>query len=89
MKQGQVLFDSYVKGGSRARSGLANTSTKEETGKIENDYVLALIGGAPPTKFLESIGITIPKTSSHLLFDVTVSARLWSFQSRIYLHRAS
>jgi thioredoxin reductase len=41
---------------------LANTRTKEDKGRIQNDYVLALIGGAPPTKFLESIGITIPKT---------------------------
>ncbi len=29
---------------------------------MENDYVLALIGGSAPTKFLESIGITIPKS---------------------------
>ena len=41
---------------------LEDTWTKAEKGKIENDYVLALIGGAAPTKFLESIGITIPKS---------------------------
>lgn len=41
---------------------LEDTWTKKEKGKIDNDYVLALIGGAAPTKFLESIGITIPKT---------------------------
>jgi len=40
---------------------LADTRTKADKGVIENDYVLALIGGAAPTKFLESIGISIPK----------------------------
>ena len=40
---------------------LADARTLEEKGIVQNDYVLALIGGAPPTKFLESIGITIPK----------------------------
>jgi len=40
---------------------IADTRTHEEKGTIPNDYVLALIGGAPPTKFLESIGISIPK----------------------------
>lgn len=41
---------------------LMDTWTKEEKMRIENDYILALIGGAPPTQFLESIGITIPKS---------------------------
>ena len=40
---------------------LADTRTQADKGRIANDYVFALIGGAPPTKFLESIGITIPK----------------------------
>ena len=35
--------------------------TKTERARIPNDYVFALIGGAPPSTFLESIGITIPK----------------------------
>ena len=35
--------------------------TKEEKARIGNDYIFALIGGDRPTKFLESIGITIPK----------------------------
>ncbi|MBA2733236.1 MAG: NAD(P)-binding domain-containing protein [Acidobacteria bacterium] len=39
---------------------LMNARTEEEKEKIANDYILALIGGARPTKFLESIGITIP-----------------------------
>jgi thioredoxin reductase (NADPH) len=42
---------------------LMNARTKEEKETIENDFVLALIGGDRPTKFLESIGITIPKTN--------------------------
>jgi|SRR5215216_201738 len=33
----------------------------EENGSIPNDYVLALIGPAPPVEFLERSGITIPK----------------------------
>ena len=41
---------------------LANTRRKKEIRKIENDYVLALIVGAAPTKFPESIGITILKS---------------------------
>jgi thioredoxin reductase len=40
---------------------LVDARTKEEKAKIENDYIFALIGGDRPTKFLESIGITIPK----------------------------
>ncbi len=40
---------------------LADTWTQQEKAKIANDCVLALIGGAPPTSFLQSIGITIPK----------------------------
>ena len=40
---------------------IADTVTEAEQGTIPNDYVFALIGGAPPTAFLQSIGITIPK----------------------------
>ncbi|MDQ2921130.1 MAG: NAD(P)-binding domain-containing protein [Acidobacteriota bacterium] len=40
---------------------LADMHTQQEKAKIPNDYVLALIGAAPPIKFLESIGISIPK----------------------------
>jgi thioredoxin reductase (NADPH) len=40
---------------------IADARTQEEKASIPNDYVLALIGGAPPTRFLESIGISIPK----------------------------
>src|SRR5438128_821641 len=58
----KILFDTFIKEIREREVVVADTRTKEETGKIENDYVLALIGGAPPTKFLESIGITIPKS---------------------------
>ncbi|MGE0132101.1 MAG: NAD(P)-binding domain-containing protein [Blastocatellales bacterium] len=33
--------------------------TAEETARIKNDYVFALIGGEKPTKFLEGIGVKI------------------------------
>lgn len=58
----KILFETVIKEVREREVLLAGTWTKEEKGKIENDYVLALIGGAPPTKFLESIGITIPKS---------------------------
>ena len=58
----KIRFDSFIKEIREREVVVADTRTKEETGKIENDYVLALIGGAPPTRFLESIGITIPKS---------------------------
>jgi len=57
----KILFDSYVKEIREREVVLAGTRTQEEEGTIENDYVFALIGGAPPTKFLELIGVTIPK----------------------------
>ena len=58
----KILFDTFIKEIREREVVLADTRTKEEKGKIENDYVLALIGGAAPTKFLESIGISIPKS---------------------------
>jgi len=58
----KIWFDTAIKEIHEREVVLVGTWTKEEKGKIENDYVLALIGGAPPTKFLESIGITIPKS---------------------------
>ncbi|NOT46664.1 MAG: NAD(P)-binding domain-containing protein [Acidobacteria bacterium] len=38
---------------------LEDVGTKREVETIPNDYVLALIGGERPNRFLESIGITI------------------------------
>jgi hypothetical protein len=35
------------------------SSTAKEKARIKNDYVFALIGGAKPTTFLESIGIKV------------------------------
>ncbi len=58
----RIVFDTMITEIREREVVLADTWTKEEKGKFENDYVLALIGGAPPTKFLESIGITIPKS---------------------------
>lgn len=40
---------------------LMNARTREEKLTLPNDYILALIGGDKPTRFLESIGISIPK----------------------------
>ncbi len=57
----KIMFDTFIKEIREREVVLADTRTKEETGKIENDYVLALIGGAAPTRFLESIGVSIPK----------------------------
>lgn len=58
----KILFDTFIKEIRELEVVLADTRTKQEAGELENDYVLALIGGAPPTKFLESIGIAIPKS---------------------------
>lgn len=57
----KILFDTVIDEIREREVILKDTWTEKEKGKIENDYVLALIGGAPPTKFLESIGITYPK----------------------------
>jgi thioredoxin reductase len=57
----KVYFGTVIKEIREAEVVLADARTQTEKARIENDYVLALIGGAPPTKFLESIGIRIPK----------------------------
>jgi thioredoxin reductase (NADPH) len=56
-----ISFDTTIREIREREVLLEDTWTKADKGRIENDYVLALIGGAPPTKLLESIGITIPK----------------------------
>jgi thioredoxin reductase len=58
----KVYFDAGIKEISDGEVVLMNARTKEENAKIANDYIFALIGGDRPTKFLESIGITIPKS---------------------------
>ena len=39
----------------------AMRETQEETARVPNDYILALIGGDRPTRFLKSIGINVPE----------------------------
>ena len=45
---------------------LANTRTKEEIRKIENDYVLALIVGAALTKLRNQSASLFPKASGQI-----------------------
>ncbi|MFN2497839.1 MAG: NAD(P)-binding domain-containing protein [Pyrinomonadaceae bacterium] len=56
----KVYWDTGVKEVRDGEVVLMNKDTKEEAARLANDYILALIGGDRPTKFLESIGITIP-----------------------------
>jgi len=58
----KVYFSTAIKEILDGEVVLMDPSTKTEKARISNDYVLALIGGAPPSTFLESIGIIIPKT---------------------------
>lgn len=58
----KILFDTVIKEIREREVVLADTWTQAEKERVDNDYILALIGGAPPTKFLQSIGITIPKS---------------------------
>lgn len=57
----KVYFGTGIKEISDGEIVLMNARTKEEKARIPNDYIFALIGGDRPTKFLESIGISIPK----------------------------
>ena len=57
----EIHFGTMIKEIREAEVVIADTRTQAERGTIPNDYVFALIGGAPPTAFLQSIGITIPK----------------------------
>ena len=57
----KVYFGAGIKEISDGEVVLMDARTKEEKGRIENDYIFALIGGDRPTKFLEAIGISIPK----------------------------
>ncbi|MGH9927852.1 MAG: hypothetical protein ACREA9_01355, partial [Pyrinomonadaceae bacterium] len=58
----KVYFGTMIKEIRDGEVTVMDTWTNNEKARIANDYILALIGGAPPTKFLESIGITIPKS---------------------------
>ena len=57
----RIQFGMMVKEIRESEVVIADTRTQQEEGTISNDYVFALIGGAPPIAFLQSIGITIPK----------------------------
>ena len=57
----KILFDTVIKEIREREVVLEGTFSKERKGTIENDYILALIGGAAPTALLQSIGIEIPK----------------------------
>ncbi|HKR02473.1 MAG TPA: NAD(P)-binding domain-containing protein [Pyrinomonadaceae bacterium] len=57
----KVYFGAAVKEISASEVVLMDARTREEKARIENDYIFALIGGDRPTKFLESIGIKIPR----------------------------
>ncbi len=58
----RVYFGAAIKEISDREVVLMDALTKEEKARIENDYIFALIGGDRPTRFLESIGISIPKS---------------------------
>jgi thioredoxin reductase len=57
----KARFGEAIKTISDDKVVLMDARTKEERIKLPNDYILALIGGDKPTRFLESIGISIPK----------------------------
>ncbi|HEY0405842.1 MAG TPA: NAD(P)-binding domain-containing protein [Pyrinomonadaceae bacterium] len=57
----KVRFGEAIKTITDEEVVLMDARTKEEKLKLPNDYIFALIGGDKPTRFLQSIGITIPK----------------------------
>ena len=57
----KVYFGAAIKEVTDSEVVLMDARTKEEKIKLPNDYIFALIGGDRPTKFLEAIGIQIPK----------------------------
>jgi thioredoxin reductase (NADPH) len=57
----KICFGMAVKEIYESEVVLMDASTEEEKSRIYNDYIIALIGGDRPTKFLESIGISIPR----------------------------
>lgn len=58
----KLYWDTAVKEIRDGEVVLMDRDTQEVKATVANDYIFALIGGDRPTKFLESIGITIPKT---------------------------
>src|SRR5262249_526343 len=57
----KIHFETMIKEIRDGEVVIGDTRSQADKGRIPNDYVLALIGGAPPTAFLQSIGINIPK----------------------------
>ncbi len=59
IESGQVtpLWSTAVKGVDAATACVENRSNKEKT-SVPNDVVFAMIGGHPPVKFLESVGVS-------------------------------
>lgn len=55
----KVMFRTEIKEITEKEVALMDTRSKQETARIANDYIFALIGGEKPTKFLEGIGIKI------------------------------
>jgi thioredoxin reductase len=55
----KVMFGTAIKEIKDDEVSLMNARSKEDKGTIKNDFIFALIGGERPSKFLESIGITI------------------------------
>jgi len=57
----KVLFGAAIQEVREKEVVIINVRTKKEIETVPNDYIFALIGSERPTKFLESIGIKIPK----------------------------
>jgi thioredoxin reductase len=55
----KVYFGTSIKEIRDSEVVLMNARNSEPTATIPNDYIFAMIGGDKPTKFLESIGVTI------------------------------
>ena len=58
-KKINVMFGTAIKEIRDDEVVLMNARSKEDKGTVKNDFIFALIGGERPSKFLESIGITI------------------------------
>jgi thioredoxin reductase len=56
----ELYWDTAVKEIRDGEVVLMDRDTQEVKATVANDYIFALIGADRPTKFLESIGISIP-----------------------------
>lgn len=55
----KVFFRTAIKDIKEREVTLMDARSKEETARLPNDYIFALIGSEKPTKFLESLGVKI------------------------------